>query len=299
MIQHGYTPKFAVGTVAGSSVLGMLIPPSLLLIVYGFVAEQSVGILFIAAIVPGLMLATAMAVAVFAMAHLWPAFVGNPSVDDMAEENLASAAVKLLPIAALITLVLGGMYGGFYTPVEAGAAGALVIGLVRRRLTWGRLRTVLVETGHVTVAILFLILAANIYGRMLALSGFPQMLSSLIADAHMGYYAFMAVYVLMVLVLGMFLESISLMLIVLPLTLPIVTGFGGDLVWFGIVSVIAVEMGLLTPPLGIAVYVVRSTINDPRVTLNQVFIGAAPYVAIMLIVTVALIAFPKILLLLL
>jgi len=239
---------------------------------------------------------------VFAMAHLWPAFVGNPSVDDMAEENLASAAVKLLPIAALITLVLGGMYGGFYTPVEAGAvgaAGALVIGLVRRRLTWARLWTVLVETGHVTVAILFLILAANIYGRMLALSGFPQMLSSLIADANMGYYTFMAVYVLMVLVLGMFLESISLMLIVLPLTLPIVSGFGGDLIWFAIVSVIAVEMGLLTPPLGISVYVVRSTINDPRVTLNQVFIGAAPYVAIMLAVTVTLIAFPKISLLLL
>lgn len=296
MMNHGYTAKFAVGTVAGSSVLGMLIPPSLLLIVYGFVAEQSVGILFMAAIVPGLILATAMAIAVFAMAHYWPAFVGNPAVDDLANENVTSASLKLLPILSLIVVVLGGMYAGFYTPVEAGAvgaAGALIIGLIKRRLTWEKLWKVLVETGHVTVAILFLILAANIYGRMLALSGFPQSLGAMIGSADLGFYAFMALYVLMVLLLGMFLESISLMLIVLPLTLPIVTSFGADLIWFGIVTVITVEMGLLTPPLGISVYVVRSTINDPRVTLNQVFIGAAPYVAIMFIVTVLLILFPK------
>lgn len=296
MINHGYTAKFAVGTVAGSSVLGMLIPPSLLLIVYGFVAEQSVGILFIAAIVPGLLLATAMAVAVFAMALFWPGFVGTPTVDGLVHENVVSASIKLLPIVLLIVIVLGGIYGGFYTPVEAGAvgaAGALIIGLIKGRLTWDRLWRVLIETGHVTVAILFLILAANIYGRMLALSGFPQTLGAMIGAADLGLYGFMTLYVLIVLLLGMFLESISLMLIVLPLTIPIVTGLGSDLIWFGIVTVIAVEMGLLTPPLGLSVYVVRSTIDDPRVTLNQIFVGAAPYVVIMFLVTVLLILFPK------
>lgn len=296
MISGGYTVKFSVGIVAGSSVLGMLIPPSLLLIVYGFVAEQSVGHLFVAAIVPGLILAAAMAIAVFAMAHLWPSFVGRPTEVNFDDENIGSAFFKLLPILILIVVVLGGMYGGYYTPVEAGAvgaAGALIIGLVKRRLTWPRLWKVLVETGHSTVSILFLILAANVYSRMLALSGFPQAFGAMIGDANLGFYVFMTIYILAVIVLGMFLESISLMLIVLPLILPIVSGFGADLIWFGIVTVIAVEMGLLTPPLGISVYVVCATMNDKRVTLNQVFAGATPFVLIMLAVTILLIAFPK------
>ncbi|MDA0240193.1 MAG: TRAP transporter large permease subunit, partial [Proteobacteria bacterium] len=159
---------------------------------------------------------------------------------------------------------------------------------------WAKLWNVLLETGHTTVSVLFLILAANIYGRMLALSGFPQSVGELISGADLGFLGFMALYVLLVIVLGMFLESISIMLIILPIVLPIVESFGGNLVWFGIITVIAVEMGLLTPPLGIAVYVVRSTINDARVTLNDIFIGAFPYVVIMFIVTVILIIFPEI-----
>jgi tripartite ATP-independent transporter DctM subunit len=219
MLNHGYTARFAVGTVAGSSVLGMLIPPSLLLIIYGFVAEQSVGILFLAAIIPGLILATAMGLAIIGMSHYWPSFVGNPTYDDLTDENLGSAAVKLLPIFVLIGLVLGGIYGGFFTPVEAGAvgaAGALIISTIKRRLTWAKLWKVLIETGHTTVSVLFLILAANIYGRMLALSGFPQALGEYIADANLGFYGFMTFYVIMVIILGMFLESISLKSHLLP-----------------------------------------------------------------------------------
>jgi TRAP-type C4-dicarboxylate transport system permease large subunit len=154
--------------------------------------------------------------------------------------------------------------------------------------------TVLLETGHTTVSVLFLILAANIYGRMLALSGLPQRVGELIGTANLGFMGFMTLYIIFVVVLGMFLDSISIMLIILPLVLPIVQAFGGDLIWFGIVTVIAVEMGLLTPPLGIAVYVVKSTITDASITLNQIFIGAFPYVIIMLAVTILLIAFPSI-----
>ena len=296
MMNHGYSAKFAVGTVAGSSVLGMLIPPSLLLIIYGFVAEQSVGVLFIAAVIPGIILASAMGLAIIAMAHFWPSYVGNPTHDDLEDENIASASWKLMPIVVLIFAVMGGIYGGIFTPVEAGAvgaAGALIIATLKRRLTWGKLWRVLTETGHTTVSVLFLILAANIYGRMLALSGFPQAIGEFIGNADVGFYGFMLLYILVVIVLGMFLDSISLMLIVLPLVLPIVESFGQDLIWFGIVTVIAVEMGLLTPPLGIAVYVVRSTIDDARVTLNDIFIGAFPYVIIMLLVTILLIAFPS------
>lgn len=298
MMRHGYTAKFAVGTVAGSSILGMLIPPSLLLIIYGFVAEQSVGRLFLAAVVPGLLLAGAMSISIVAMAHFWPQYVGEPKEDeDATAENIGSALWKIMPIIILVAAVMGGIYGGLFTPVEAGAvgaAGALIISTVKRRLTWAKLWNVLLETGHTTVSVLFLILAANIYGRMLALSGFPQSVGEMISGANLGFFGFMALYVLLVVILGMFLESISIMLILLPIVLPIVESFGGDLVWFGIITVIAVEMGLLTPPLGIAVYVVRSTINDARVTLNDIFIGAFPYVVIMFVVTVILIIFPEI-----
>jgi C4-dicarboxylate transporter DctM subunit len=302
MIKHGYTAKFAVGTVAGSSVLGMLIPPSLLLIIYGFVAEQSVGHLFLAAVIPGIILAITMGLSIIAMAHFWPSYVGRPNESEQVDLKVGDAARMVLPIIILITAVLGGIYGGLFTPVEAGAvgaAGALIIALVKQRLDWPKLWNVLLETGHTTVSVLFLILAANIYGRMLALSGLPQFASEFIGGADLGFFWFMVLYIVLVIILGMFLDSISIMLIILPLVLPIVEAFGGDLIWFGIVTVIAVEMGLLTPPLGIAVYVVRSTIADSSITLNQIFQGAFPYVIIMLFVTILLIAFPQLSLMLL
>jgi len=298
MIDNGYSSRFAVGTVAGSSVLGMLIPPSLLLIIYAFVTEQSVGALFLAAIIPGIILAVAMGVMIIGMAHFWPQLVGTPRQDDLDDENAVSAFFKLLPILLLVVLVMGGIYGGLFTAIEAGAVGAmgaLIIALMKRRLTLAKLWSVLVETGHVTVAILFLILAANIYGRMLALSGMPQQMGELIAGLDLGFVGFIAIYVLVLVVLGMFLDSVSIMLIVLPLVSHIVTDrFGADLVWFGIVTVIVVEMGLLTPPLGICCYVVKSVLNDDRVSLKDIFVGSFPFVCIMLVVAILLIAFPGI-----
>ena len=148
----------------------------------------------------------------------------------------------------------------------------------------------LVETGHITVSILFLILAANIYSRMLALSGLPQQMGGYVGD---NFTVFIIVYVLILILLGMILDSISIMLIILPLALPSLATFGGDPIWFGVVTVIAVEIGLLTPPLGITCYVVKSTLNDDRITLNQIFLGAMPFAFVMLLVTILLIAVPE------
>ena len=237
-----------------------------------------------------------MACAIIGMAHFWPSYVGTPRDDDTAKENIGTAALKIAPIIILVGAVLGGIYGGIFTAVEAGAVGAacaLVLAILKRGLTFAKLWTVLIETGHTTVSVLFLILAAKIYGIMLSLSGFPQSVGAFAVNADLGFYGFMAFYVIALIVLGMFLDSISMMLIVLPLVLPIIPELGGDLVWFGIVTVIAVEMGLLTPPLGIAVYVVRSTLDDDSITLGQIFAGAFPYVVIMLIVTIILIVFPQ------
>jgi C4-dicarboxylate transporter DctM subunit len=299
MMDQGYTARFSVGVVAGSSVLGMLIPPSLLLIVYGFLAEQSVGVLFIAAIIPGLILALAFALLILAMATWRPQWIGDVRVTDTAEddESVLSATIKLFPILSLVALVIGGIYGGIFTPTEAGAAGslgALIIGLMKRKLDWKAVWGVLMETGHITVSILFLILAANIYARMLALSGLPQQMGDFIGGTGLGFTGFIILYVLALILLGMILDSISIMLIILPLALPVLLQFGGDPIWFGIVTVIAVEIGLLTPPLGITCYVVKSTLNDDRITLNQIFLGAAPFAFIMLLVTILLIAVPEI-----
>ena len=296
MMSQGYTARFSVGVVAGSSVLGMLIPPSLLFIVYAFIAEQSVGVLFIAAIVPGLILSVAFALLILAMATWKPEWVGDiTAMQDNAadDESIKSAFLKLFPIISLVVLVIGGIYGGIFTPTEAGAAGAfgaLIIGLLKRKLDWKTLWGVLVETGHITVSILFLILAANIYSRMLALSGLPQQMGGYVGD---NFTVFIIVYVLILILLGMILDSISIMLIILPLALPSLATFGGDPIWFGVVTVIAVEIGLLTPPLGITCYVVKSTLNDDRITLNQIFLGAMPFAFVMLLVTILLIAVPE------
>jgi tripartite ATP-independent transporter DctM subunit len=296
MIRHGYTPRFAVGVVAGSSVLGMMIPPSLLLILYGILTEQSIGDLFIAGIGPGLLLAVFFAVGIVLMAIFTPGFVGRP---EGAPEALPPRALlaKGLPIASLIVLVLGGIYGGLFTPVEAGAVGAigaLAIGFALRRLTLAGLWRVLVDTGLVTATVCFLIIAAQMYSRMLALSGVPAGLGAWAAGADLGFWGLMILYVLIVIALGMILDSSSIMLILVPLMLPVVVPMGVDLVWFGIVTVLAVEIGLLTPPFGISVYVIKATLDDPTITLAEIFKGAAPFALIMLLVLALVIVFPVI-----
>lgn len=294
MVRHGYTTRFAVGVVAGSSVLGMLIPPSLLLILYGILTEQSIGDLFIAGIGPGLLLAVLFGVGVVAMAAFAPGFVGAPD-EDRAALSGRELLAKGGPIALLIVVVLGGIYGGIFTPVEAGAMGsigALAIGFALRRLTLRSLWPVLVETGLVTASVCFLIIAAQTYSRMLAFSGLPAGVGAFAATAELGYWGLILLYVAIVVALGMILDSSSIMLILVPLMLPVVTAEGIDLVWFGVVTVLAVEIGLLTPPFGISVYVIKATLDDATVSLGDIFKGAAPFALIMAFALGLVIVFP-------
>jgi C4-dicarboxylate transporter DctM subunit len=292
MVANGYNNRFALGVVAGSSVLGMLIPPSLLLIIYGVLAEQSVGALFLAAIVPGGILAVVFGVGIYLMAVIWPKSVMQSDRPVVIEgETWATAVQKLLPIAALVVIVLGGIYSGFFTPTEAGAAGAaaaILVALLKRSLTWAKFWRVLVDTGLVSVSILMLIIAASMYSRMLTLSTIPQETTQFFAGMGLSLMGFMMIYLVLVILMGMILDSTSIMLILLPLCLPIVTELGGDLIWFGIVTVIAVEIGLLTPPFGLTVYVVKATIADRNTTLGDIFAGTFPFVIMMTIVTLLL-----------
>ena len=306
MLRFGYNPRFAVGVVAGSSVLGMLIPPSLLMILYGFLANQSVGDLFTAGIVPGLVLALAYSVGIVLMATFWPRSVYD-SVErkPIGRESLLSPLTllaKLAPSVILIVAVPGGLYAGFFTATEAGAVGAalaLAIALLRRKLNWKTLWGVLTETGHVTVSVSFLIICATIYTRMLAMSGMPQFLVEQMTQMGLGPTAFLMIYVGFIILLGMIIDSSSILLIVLPLMLPIAEQFGMNLIWFGVVTVVAVEIGLLTPPFGLSVYVIKSTLQDQRISLGDIFRGTLPFTVMMVAVLLLLIFVPQLSLVLL
>jgi tripartite ATP-independent transporter DctM subunit len=296
MMRHDYNPRFAVGVVAGSSVLGMIIPPSAMLIIYSLVAEQSVGDMFLAGVIPGLMLAFAYVFAIWVMTIATPGFVGGRTALEFRHLPWGEIAAKTLPTFGLIVVVLGGIYTGWLTPVEAGAAGALVglvIALFRKKMTLRLFWEALLETGHITAAILFLITAASIYSRMLGLAGLPNQLGDLLATSQAGFFEIMVIYIALMLFLGTLLDTASIILIVVPLFLPLIEPMGLSLVWFGIITVVGAEIGLLTPPLGISCFVIKATLNDDRITLKDVFLGALPFAGVMLVVLILLVRFPE------
>jgi len=300
MIRLGYKPRFAVGVVTGSSVLGMLIPPSLLLILFGVLTETSIGDLFTAGILPGLLLSASFIAYILFVAYKFPHRVLESPTDDgsaIAKMGFLVASWKMFPIVSLILLVLGGIYAGWFTPTESGAVGALgalLIAMGKKRMSRSKLWQVLTETGHVTVSVLFLIISANMYGRMLALSGVTQFLGTWIGESGLGMYPLLALYIIIILLAGTILDSSSILMIIVPLVYPVMIAMDFNLVWFGIITVLSVEVGLITPPLGIAAYVVKSTLDDQRIGLNDVFLGAFPFVCIMVVVLTLIVIFPQI-----
>ncbi|MBA3041035.1 MAG: TRAP transporter large permease [Alphaproteobacteria bacterium] len=304
MTRHGYRASFAAGTVAGSSVLGMLIPPSLLLIIYGVLAEQSIGRMFIAGLVPGILLAVGFVALIVAMARFAPGFVFTREYLDRQLEKRqplprmggAEIGRKLAPILLLVVFVLGGLYSGFFTPTEAGGVGAcaaLVIAVVRRSLDLKKWWAVLTQTGTISVGILILLVAASFYGQMLAVAGIPSAIGQFVHGSGLGATGFLIVYIGLILLLGMILDSSSILLIVVPIAAPIAQGLGFDLVHFGIITVIAVEVGLLTPPFGISIFTVHSTLGDEKTSLESIFAGALPFVGVMLAVLGVIAIFPQ------
>jgi tripartite ATP-independent transporter DctM subunit len=302
MLRFGYRPRFAVGVVAGSSVLGMLIPPSILLILYALLTDQSVGDMFLAGVVPGILLAVSYGIAVVVMAHLFPRYVGGPTATTPGKSQDTvlltpwQMLLKVLPIVILIALVLGGIYGGVFTATESaavGALGALILALMKRKLNWSTLWYVLVETGQITASVCFLIIAATMYSRMLGVSGVPTELGHWIGQLDASLMVIIVVFVVVLLILGTMLDAASTMLIAVPLFVPLVAAFNVNMVWFGIVATIGAEIGILTPPLGIAVYVIKSTLNDDSISLSDIFAGAFPFASITLLILILIILFPS------
>ncbi len=302
MVRHGFTSRFSVGVVAGSSVLGMLIPPSILMIIFGIIANISIADLFKSGILPGILLAGAMCVTITMLGRFRPGFVAADSRALSGDYHgplegapLGTIALKFLPIVLLVGTVLGGIYGGFFTPTEAGGAGALVaflIALVRRELSLKLFWQVALETGLVTASICFLLMAAALYAQMLTLSGLPYAVGQWLQTSELPFLVILVGYLIVMIVLGCFLDSVSIMLIVLPFVIPVFADLGTNLVWLGLISVIAIEIGLLTPPLGIAVFVVKANLEDRNITPWQIFMGTMPMTLTMVVVLALCVLFP-------
>ncbi len=300
MIRFDYNKRFAVGVVAGSSVLGMIIPPSVMMIIYAFVAEQSVGEMFLAGVVPGLLLSGAFIAAIVFMTVFTPGFIGKGAlVTPDADGELLSIGemlMKIAPIVILIVIVLGGIYSGFFTAAEAGATGALfayILSLLRGKIGWSSFREILVDTGHITANILFLIIAASMYSRMLGVAGLPFLLSQWLDHLEVGFGLLMVLYVILLLFLGTIIDTGSIILVCVPLFLQAIENMGLSLVWFGVITVIGAEIGLLTPPFGLSCFVIKTAVAREDITLNDIFLGAFPFAVVMLAVLIVLIVFPQ------
>ena len=310
MKRFGYHKGFALGTVAGSSCLGMLIPPSVLMIVWGLLTEQSIGQIFAAGIFPGLLLAALFAIYVLGIAILRPATVGigtgsetETAVEDsgeVEEEEVTNLQflISLSGIVFVIVAVLGGIWFGIFTPTEGAGAGAL-IGLALGIIKGMRFRDIIdsiLLVGRTSAPILLLLVTASLYSRTLAMTGLANAIESVFLDSGMQPWMIISVMVLIWFALGMIVDSISIMLLTAAIFAPIAVQIGYDPIAFAIIGIIAIEAGLLTPPFGLLVYTVKSSINEiePDMSVVPIFKSSTPYWIIMLIGMVLIINFPAI-----
>lgn len=298
MTALGYDRKFALGIVAGSACLGMLIPPSILMIVWAVLTEQSIGALFIAGLVPGLILATAFCVYCVVWAIRNPDFAPRAPINLVVENpaKLRSQTWGGLAILGLILLVIGGIWGGFLTPTEAagfGAAGALLIGLVKG-MNVNSVIQAAYDAGRTTAPIMILLVTASMYSRFLAMAGATQTINDLLLSVSDSPVVVIGIIFGVWLLLGMFIDSTSIILLTVPIFAPVATTLGIDPLAFAIFGILVIEAGLLTPPFGLLVFTVKAATPDNAVTLGEIFRGSVPFWIMILGVAVLAITVPAI-----
>jgi tripartite ATP-independent transporter DctM subunit len=292
MIKRGYSPKLTYGVTAAGATLGIMIPPSIPMIIYGSAVGAPVNVLFIAGIVPGLLLAGMFMMA----AYVWSKSIPGsapPGRRYTLQEKMSSIG-NILPFLTVIGAVLGSLYAGIATPTEAGALGAAMAALLciaYRRFSWKMLYQTAVETASVTAFIMLIVVGAAILSWVFDYLKVPRTLVESIKEANVSPWMVIALISLIYIVLGMFVESISMILMTLPVTYPVVMALGLDPIWFGIYLVTMVEVGLITPPVGMVLFVLRGVSGN--VSLKEISAGALPFVGIILIFVAIMFIFPE------
>ncbi len=293
----GYDRKFGLGIIGSSALLGMLIPPSILMIIYGVLAEQSIGRLFAAGIGPGILVIIVLSVTILLRVRFNPRLIGHEGQRSESDREPPLAVIgRTSPIFVLIALVLGGIYAGWFTPTEAGAIGALgaiVLMLLRGSLGGGPLLRILLETGQGCASIFFLLITAQMYSRMLTLSRLPELLTTWVSMLNLPGGVIIVAFIIVLLLLGCIIDSVSILLLTMPIMVPIATNFGYDAIWFGMITVVAVELGLLTPPFGMVVFAMKATL-PADVKIEDIFRGVMPFFFALLFALALVTIFPEI-----
>ena len=320
MKRFGYNRSFALGAIAGSACLGMLIPPSLFMVVWGILTEQSIGILFIAGVIPGFLLAGMMIVYIVLVSYVRPAWVGigSAAVPQAVGADVTPAAVQMenpddavgatgsdtrqgqiisyIGIGAVVFGVLGGIWMGWYTPTEGAGIGA-VIGLVlgiAKGLSLHQIYDAVLSVARSAVPIMILLFAAQLYSRVLALAGVGAAVQQFFIGTGLDPWQILVVMIVIWFIMGMLIDSVSIMLLTVPIFAPLAVSIGFDPVAFALIGILAIEAGILTPPFGLLVYAVRAVCPDKDITMIQVFAGSTPYWVLLLIVMVLVAFFPGI-----
>ena len=300
MRRAGYATSFATGCIAGSSVLGLLIPPSVFMIVWALLTEQSVGKLFAAGVFPGLVLAGLYALYCIVAAKVWPRLApdepaGEAEVARPDQAQGRSEMVGWIGVTVLIVMTLGSIWFGYCTPTEGSAVGLVgALGLAwAKGMKGSRIVEAFIEAGKTTTPILLLLLCAMMYTKLLALEGVPDQVRMLLEGMGLGTAGTVLFMVLTWFLLGCLIDSISIMLLTVPIFWPIAQALGLDPITFALVGILVIEAGVLTPPFGIGVFVVKASVPDPHVRVNEIFIGAAPYGLLILVVAALVWFFPE------
>lgn len=299
MKRYGYANSLAAASVASGGGLGMIMPPSVVLIIYGVLTEQSIGALFVSGILPAMLLTALFVVGIYLQCKLTPA-LGPKGTSFSWTEKIKSLA-GLLDTLLVFGLVIGGLFYGLFTPTEAasiGVLGVLALALIKRQLTWKAFVNSLYETLRTSCMVLVLIAGAVVFGKFLAVTRIPFDIASWVSAFDMPPFAIMGAIVLIYFIGGCFMDSLALIMLTIPVFFPVVTSMGYDPIWFGIIIVLITEMGVITPPVGINVYVVYGMCQKiaPDVTLEEIFKGILPFMLSIVVGIGLLFLFPQIVL---
>jgi C4-dicarboxylate transporter DctM subunit len=293
MKRYGYDDALATGSVAAAGSLGILIPPSALLIVFGIMAEESIGKLFIAGVLPGLLLALLFVLTVTVLCLRNPRLAPAGAATSLKAKMKAVSAVG--EVLILFCLVLGGLFTGWFSPTQAGGAGAagvLLLGLLKRKLTWKGFVRAGKDTLLITCMVMFIVTGAAIFSHFFAVTKIPFLLSDWVSQLDFPPMVIMGLIVLLHLVGGCFMDGFGLIVLTVPIMLPMIRALGFDVYWFGIIIVLIVEMGTITPPVGVNVYVIKGVAGDVR--LETIFRGIFPFLLALIVAVVILMVFPEI-----